>query len=239
MTKVHRFTEATRYVVAHGFSQLLLWSAFHYLLPALSSKIAAQTLWPVLHISTTYTLAFLVWAATAPVVGWLIDKGFGARVMRAGSILGVALLIVLSQASSPMMFSVVVIALGLCMAATLYDPCFALIMRQLGSEGASGVATVTLIAGFGTLLTFPLVYALSHILDWQHIVLVFAGLAAVGAAIMPAQTDTSPVRAKNQSKMPLERGPALIAVSFGIVMMGHAILLFSASRCFVCYAGQR
>ena len=226
MRKVQRLGSASGYVVAHGFSQLLLWSAFYYLLPALSSRIVAQTLWPVLHVSTTYTVAFLVWAAAAPVVGWLIDKGFGARVMRVGSILGAALLVALSQTSDPLMFSVVVIALGACMAATLYDPCFALMMRQLGGEGASAVATVTLIAGFATLLTFPLVFLLSKALSWQHIVLVFAGLAAAGAAIMPSQTEASPVRPVRKSKMPLERGPTLIAAAFGIVMMGHAILLF-------------
>ena len=226
MTTVQRFEAASGYVVAHGFSQLLLWSAFYYLLPALSSRIAAQTLWPVLHISTTYTLAFLVWAASAPLVGWLIDKGFGARVMRTGSILGAALLVALSQTSDPWMFSVVVIGLGACMAATLYDPCFALVMRQLGGDGASAVATVTLIAGFATLLTFPLVFALSLTMGWQHIVLVFAGLAAIGAAIIPAQREASPASLTRHSKMPLERGPALIAVAFGIVMMGHAILLF-------------
>ena len=226
MTPVQRLGAASGYVIAHGFSQLLLWSAFYYLLPALSSRIAAQTLWPVLHISTTYTFAFLVWAATAPVVGWLIDTGFGARVMRVGSILGAALLVALSQTSDPLMFSVIVIALGVCMAATLYDPCFALIMRQLGGEGASAVATVTLIAGFATLLTFPLVFVLSRTLGWQHIVLVFAGLAVVGATIMPAQIEAMPASSTRESKMPLERGPALIAVSFGIVMMGHAILLF-------------
>lgn len=31
---------------------------------------------------------------------------------------------------------------------------------------------------------------------------------------------------REKSKMPLEKGPVLIAVSFGLVMMGHAILLF-------------
>ena len=159
-------------------------------------------------------------------MGWLIDTGFGARVMRMGSILGAALLVALPQTSDPWMFSVVVIALGACMAATLYDPCFALVMRQLGGEGASAVATVTLIAGFATLLTFPLVFALSLTMGWQQIVLVFAGLAAVGAAIIPAQREASPASSTRQSKMHLERGPALIAVAFGIVMMGHAILLF-------------
>lgn len=216
----------TRYVGAHGIAQLLLWSSFYYLLPALSAQIVLETGWPVLHISTTYTLAFLVWALMAPIVGALVDAGHGAVVMRLGGSAGAAILLALSFASNEMVFRILVILLGACMSATLYDPCFAVMMRRLKSDGAHAVAGVTLIAGFATLLTFPSVIALSQLLGWQGSVLGFAALAVVGVMFLPAEGVAEARPPRGPMRLDIEKGPVLIALSFGLVMMAHAILLF-------------
>ncbi len=226
MTQPHASTDVTRYVWAHGVAQLLLWSGFYYLLPALSAKIALETGWSVLNISITYTGAFLLWAIMAPVAGMLIDKGHGRKVMRIGAIVGVVLLVGLSMTSNETVFSVLVVLLGACMAATLYDPCFSVMMLRLKSNGTNAIATVTLIAGFATLLTFPLVIGLSLIMGWQQIVLVFAVLASIGMFILPSEVAAVGSKTQSRNKLPLERGPVLIALSFGLAMMGHAILLF-------------
>lgn len=218
------------YVKAYGLAQLLFWSAFYYLLPALSAQITLETNWPVLHISTTYTLAFLLWAVCAPLVGYWIDAGHGRGVMRGGAIAGIALMIAISQTSNKMVFSALVIALGACMAATLYDPCFAIMMRRLKKAGPNAVASVTLVAGFATSLTFPLVFALDTVISWQSIVLAFAVLAAIGVMLLPAEFEAkfemTQAEQHNPSTIALGKGPSLIAVSFGFVMMGHVILLF-------------
>jgi MFS family permease len=218
--------EVKSYVAAHGFAQLFFWSAFYYLLPALSAQIVSETDWSVLHISTTFTLAFLLWAVCAPIVGLLIDLGYGARVIRIGATVGIALMIALSKTSDRWIFSVLVVLLGACMAATLYEPCFAVMLRRFKKSGTNAVASVTLIAGFATLLTFPLVIGLSAEMTWQHIVLTFAALAVLGVVMLPFEEEVAPKLSQNQEKMPLEKGPALIALSFGLVMLGHAILLF-------------
>lgn len=214
------------YVVMHGFAQLLFWSAFYYLLPALSAPIVSATGWPVVHVSTTYTLAFIVWALSAPLVGALVDRGHGPQVIRIGAVLGVALLICLSQISNRWLFSAIVIALGACMASTLYDPCFAVIMQRLKHAGSNAVATVSLIAGFATLLTFPLVIALASNMSWQHIILLFAALAAVGVLLLPRGLGTKTKPNQRDEKFPLEPASVLIAISFGLVMFGHSMLLF-------------
>lgn len=216
----------TSYVRTHGIAQLFFWSAFYYLLPALSAQIVLQTGWPVLHVSTTFTLAFLVWALCAPQVGSWIDAGHGGRVIRSGALVGIVLMAGLSQTTDKMIFSFLVILLGACMSATLYEPCFAVMMRRLRQGGTHAVATVTLIAGFATLLTFPLVFGLSAQLAWQDIVLVFALLAGIGVLVLPREIETASYIKEKHMKFPLETGPVLIALAFGLVMMVHAILLF-------------
>ena len=226
MSDQHHSNVVIGYVKAHGFAQLLFWSAFYYLLPALSAQIALEADWPVLHISTTYTLAFLLWAICAPVVGYWIDTGHGRKVMRGGAITGIILMIAISQAPNKMIFSALVIPLGACMAATLYDPCFAVMIRRLKHAGPNAVASVTLIAGFATLLTFPLVFALGAMMTWQNTILTFAALAVIGVVLLPAEIKVAPTARDHSGTIAFGKGPTLIAGSFGLVMMGHAVLLF-------------
>tara|TARA_R110002051_G_scaffold136488_6_gene209178 strand:- start:23993 stop:25078 length:1086 start_codon:yes stop_codon:yes gene_type:complete len=197
-------------------------------MPAISAQVAAETAWPVIHISVSFTLAFLVWASFAPVVGMCIDRGWGAVVMVVGGITGTLTLFFLSTVTDRWVFSGALLVLGMCMAATLYDPCFALMMRRLGTRGVDATATVTLIAGLATLLTFPLVMALSGVMEWREIILVFAVLAIFAVLLLPKQ-DRNAVRFETgcvPSRFKIEKGPVLIAMGFGFVMMGHAILLF-------------
>lgn len=197
-------------------------------MPAISAQIAAETDWPVLHISVSFTSAFLVWALFAPVVGMCIDRGWGGAVMLFGGIAGTLTLFFLSTVTDRWVFSASLLVLGMCMAATLYDPCFALMMRKLETRGAEATATVTLIAGLATLLTFPLVMALSNVMEWREIVLVFAMLAIVAVCLLPKQDRTAARIETHHAPLQfsIEKGPVLIAMAFGLIMMGHAILLF-------------
>lgn len=219
---------AGSYVYRHAFAQLFFWSAFYYLLPAISSKVAATTTWPVLHISVSFTFAFLVWALFAPLVGMCIDRGWGGAVMLFGGITGTLTLFFLSTVTDRWVFSAALLVLGMCMAATLYDPCFALMMRRLGRRGVEATATVTLIAGLATLLTFPLVMVLSTILSWEEIMQTFGALAILAVVLLPREQRC--VVKVDKGRIPagfkIEQGPVLIAFAFGLIMMGHAILLF-------------
>ncbi|MBT0956719.1 MFS transporter [Alphaproteobacteria bacterium KMM 3653] len=215
------------YVLAHGAAQLCLWSAFYYVLPALSAPIVKQTGWPLEHVTWTYTFAFLVWALCAPLVGIGVDRGHGRRQMQVGGLLGAGVLVCLSLVQDRWMFSALVLLLGVSMAATLYDPCFSMMMRRLRARGADAVASVTLIAGFATLLSFPAVQGLMGVMGWQQIVLVFAALAVLGVVLLPKEAGgVAPAVSHPAPSLRIGRGPALIALAFGLVMLGHGMLLF-------------
>ncbi len=223
-----KFGEPTAYVYRHAFAQLFFWCSFYYLMPAISAQIATEAKWPMLHISITFTMAFLVWALFAPFVGMAIDRGWGRVLMFAGGVTGTLVLCFLSTVTDRWIFSGSLLVLGACMAATLYDPCFALMMRRLDGRGIDAVAIVTLIAGFATLLTFPLVLALSGVMEWREIVLVFAALSFVAVCLLPKHDRLSLGYKACHDTPPLKIGlaPVLIAFAFGFTMMGHAILLF-------------
>jgi len=209
-------------------AQLIFWSAFYYLMPAISVRLAAQTDWSVLHISITHTMAVIVWSLCAPLAGMAVDRGWGGTVMRMGGAVGTVVLVALSLVADRWVFSGSMLVLGACMATTLYDPCFALMIRRLDRQGGKAMALVTLVAGFATLLTFPLVLGLSQGMGWQGIMLVFAGLSAVAVCLLPGESTVAapPGRPAPSGSFSVTKPLVLIAVAFGLVMLGHAIMLF-------------
>ena len=67
--------------------------------------------------------------------------------------------------------------IGLAMAGCLYEPIFALVTRARGAKARHGIIFITLIAGFASTISFPVVHTLSDLLGWR-------GTAQIGAAVM-------------------------------------------------------
>lgn len=137
------------FALRHGVAQLLLWSAFYYLLPALLPLLRAEGV-PTEAVSAAISGALLLWALTLPVAGSLVDKGHGVLLMRGGGLLG-CLLMVLALVLPRQVALVPIVLLGFTMASTLYDPCFALLLRTRGldASGANNQGNTDCRAGDG------------------------------------------------------------------------------------------
>lgn len=64
------------------------------------------------------------------------------------------------------------------LAATLYEPAFAVLVRTLGDLAKRGIATMTLIAGFASTAFIPLTHILIEDFGWRA---ALQGLAAAKA----------------------------------------------------------
>lgn len=220
------------FVMRHAVAQLLMWSAFYYLLPAILPHMLAGTGWSGVVVSGALTAVFLFWAVLSPVAGAIIDRGYGAIAMRLAGGLGAALLLIFSVVQSQALALGILVVLGLPMAMTLYDPCFSLMIARFGAGQSSrrAITVVTLVAGLATLLTFPLVAWLASAgLDWRWIVRVFAVLVCIAVVIMPAD-DGAQAIARGANRSVTSAGgmsrAAVIGTAFALVMLGHALLLF-------------
>lgn len=216
------------FALRHGVAQLLLWSAFYYLLPALLPLLRAEGV-PTEAVSAAISGALLLWALTLPVAGSLVDKGHGVLLMRGGGLLG-CLLMVLALVLPRQVALVPIVLLGFTMASTLYDPCFALLLRTRGLDASGAITKVTLIAGLATVMTYPLVSALRHVMPWPAIVLVFAVVALVGVALLPSQPSapSGKVREVDTRALAVASLPVilLVATPFGLGIFSHASMLF-------------
>ncbi|MBK6012293.1 MFS transporter [Streptomyces sp. MBT53] len=141
-------------------TQITSWGIVHYAFPVLDPQITASTGW----CSTTTTAAFsgalLVPAATGIPVGRILDRRGPRAVMTTGSLLGVVVVPAIAYAPDLIAFSAAWLLTGIAMAATLYQPAFAVLTRWWGEDRVRALTIVTIAGGLASTAFAPLTAAL-------------------------------------------------------------------------------
>jgi MFS family permease len=143
-----------------AIAQIFMWAAMYYLFPALLLVWERDLGWSKTELSGAFTLALAVSAVLAPGVGRIIDRGFGSRIFTGSAILGSLLLVLLSMVTQLWQFYAVWIVIGMAMSGGLYEACFAILTKVMGTQAKRAITMVTLIAGFAGTLAFPGTHAL-------------------------------------------------------------------------------
>ncbi|MSU91216.1 MFS transporter [Rhodobacteraceae bacterium 2CG4] len=217
------------FVARHALAQLLLWSAFYYLLPAILPRLLAETGWSAVTVSAAMTAGFVLWALLSPLAGHVVDRGRAAQAMRLAGVLGAGLLLAAALAQDMRVAGAALVLLGGPMAMTLYDPCFSVMIRRYGAGARGAITAVTLVAGFATLLTFPLVAVLDAAgAGWRGTMILFAAAALLGVALLPREAAAARRTAQPQPQPPVAGTGRAVALgtAFALIMFGHALLLF-------------
>ena len=160
-----------------------MWAAMYYAFPALLPEWERDLGWSKTELSAAFTLSVLVSAALVPVAGRLIDRGHARAVFTGGTVLGAALLALLSTVTEPWQFYCIWIGLGVAMSGTLYEACFAVLVRSTGERAQRAITIVSVLAGLAGTVAFPSAHVLAGALGWRGAVLVFA--AVTGAVAVP------------------------------------------------------
>ncbi len=220
-----------------AIAEMLVWAAIYYSFPALLLAWEQDLGWSKTELSGALTISLVVSAFFAPVVGRIIDRGYGTRIFTGSALLGAGCLVVLSQVTAIWQFYAVWIVMGGAMAGALYEACFAVLTRTMGTRSKQAITTVTLIAGFAGTLSFPGNYILVNWIGWRGGVLVLAAIVAFIAVPLiwlgcrtaatwgvPHQASTSPSTRKTLS---ITRQPTfwLLAVGFATIALNHGVLL--------------
>ncbi|MCP4332756.1 MAG: MFS transporter [Gammaproteobacteria bacterium] len=167
-----------RPILLLAIAQTLIWACIYYSFPALLLHWEASLGWSRADLTGAVTLAIFMSASCSPLYGRLIDAGKGAQMMTAASVLGGMSMMALSLVTELWQFYLLWAVLGVCMAGSLYEPCFALITRARGAEAKRSIIFVTLVAGFAGTVSFPVAHSLVLAFGWRTAVLCF-GLTAI------------------------------------------------------------
>lgn len=156
--------------------QLISWGSLFYTFSLLMGPLEAQLGLTRAESSLAFSLALLSEGAAAYAVGRWIDAGHERRVMTLGSLwVGLGLL-AHSAVDSVASFYAVWVWLGLGMAATLYNPAFAIVTRRFGQDFRRAIITITFLGGLASTVFIPLVSWWFGLWGWRASLCLLAAL---------------------------------------------------------------
>ncbi|MEX2200867.1 MAG: MFS transporter [Dongiaceae bacterium] len=219
-----------------AIAETVVWAGIYYAFPALLPAWESDLGWSKAALSGAFTLSLLTGAAATPIAGRLIDHGHGRIVLTGGALLGAAMLLLLSQATQLWHFYAVWVGLGIAMACSLYQACFAFLTHALAEKARRAIVLVSLVAGFAGTVSFPTAHSMVALADWRLAVVVFA-IAILVIAVPLFWLGT---RSQGASDLALERQPSaraseamrvaktavfwLMALSFAAIAINHGII---------------
>ena len=163
-------------VAALGTTQTLAWASSFYLPAILGAPIAhALGIAPTLFFGL-FSAALLLSAATAPMVGQLIDRHGGRAVLSASNLVlaaGLALL-GMAQGVASLMLAWVVSGSAWRWASTIRP--LPRLTRLYGRAARAPITGITLIAGFASTIGWPASAWFEHQFGWREACLIWAAL---------------------------------------------------------------
>ena len=160
-----------------AIAETIVWASMYYVFPALLPAWERDLGWSKTELSFAFTLSLLVSASLVPVAGRLIDRGLGPAIFTGGAVMGAVLLAALSAVTELWQFYCVWIGLGVAMSSTLYEACFAMLVRATGEQARRAITIVAIAAGFAGTVAFPSAHLLAAAFGWRSAVLLFAAMA--------------------------------------------------------------
>ena len=175
-----------RAIWAIGCGQLVNWGVLFFAYGVLLVPLQDAFDAPRWLVAGAFSLGLLVSAVAAPSVGRLVDRGQGPAVMQAGGLLAAGLLLLWAMVPTLWMTYVVWAALGLCIAAILYEPVFAMVGHAFADpEGRlRAIATVTVVGGLASTAFLPGTAALVTRLGWRGAVIALAIILGVTTLVV-------------------------------------------------------
>jgi MFS family permease len=156
---------------ALAIAQLVSWGSLYYSFSLFVVPMEAELGWSRTTLDGALSLGLLVAGLLAYPVGAWIDRHGGRAVMSLGSLSGAALLWAWSSTRSPVLFYALWLGLGLSLAATLYEPVFAVITRSFPQSYRLRITALTLVGGFASTVFIPLTQLFIDVLGWRHALL--------------------------------------------------------------------
>jgi len=156
-------------------ASLITWGSVFYTFALLLEPVERELGLGRAQSSLAFSLALLAEGVAAYAVGRWIDAGHERAVMTIGSLTVATGLALHSQVRSIEAFYAVWILLGLGLAATLYNPVFAVVTRRFPNDFRRAIITLTFLGGLASTVFIPLTAWLIATLGWRATLLVLAG----------------------------------------------------------------
>jgi MFS family permease len=159
-------------------TETVSWGILYYAFATFLVPMQHELGWSTAALTGAYSLALLVSGLAALPVGRWVDRRGPRLLMTAGSITGTVLLVAWSRIATLPGFYLLWAAMGLAMAATLYEPAFTVVATWFRRLRSRALLLLTFCAGFASTIFLPLATTLIARLGWRQALLALAVLLA-------------------------------------------------------------
>jgi hypothetical protein len=166
-----------RVVFFLGLAQLVSWGITYYMIGAFGELIAADRGWSREIVYGGYAASLLVMGLTSPLVGRLIDRHGGRRVMHVGALINAAGCFALAYVDGVVPYLATWAMMGIGMRMTLYDAAFATLARIGGPAARRPIAQITLLGGLASTVFWPLGHMLAEAFGYRGAIACYGGFA--------------------------------------------------------------
>jgi MFS family permease len=153
-----------RIVAVLAITEPVTWGILYYAFSVFIEPTSADLGWSRNQLTAAFSVALLASGVAAVPLGRWLDAHGPRALMTVGSIAASLLVVAWSRVESYPLFVLVWIGLGLCMAATFYEPAFAAITTWFHSYRSRALTMVTFGGGFASVIFIPLA---AWLVDWQ------------------------------------------------------------------------
>ena len=163
-------------IAALGLTQIIGYGSLYYSFSILAPDMARDLHWSSEWIFGALSVALLIGGLAAPVMGTWIDRFGAGRIMTSGSAIAAAALVACAFAPGRIAFVAALIGIEIASNLVQYGAAFALLVQIRPRVAQRSITYLTLIAGFGSTIFWPVTTALHAHLSWQNVYLIFAAL---------------------------------------------------------------
>lgn len=167
-------------VVALGVTETSSYGVLYYAFTVFLTPMQAELGWSRSALTGAFSLALLLSGVVGIFVGQWLDRRGPHALMTAGSCVAVALTLAWSQVRSLLAFYLIWAAIGIVMAAVLYEPAFWVVARRFSRQRGRAMTALTFIAGFASVIYVPLAGALVRTQGWRGALVTLAVILAIG-----------------------------------------------------------
>lgn len=165
-------------------TETVSWGILHYAFSVFLTPMERELGWSRAELTGGFSLSLLVMGAMAFPVGAWIDRHGPRLLMTLGSIAASLLVMAWSRVTDLTTFYLIWAGIGVCAAAVLYEPAFAVIATWFTRKRGRALAIITFAAGLASTIFVPLSDVLLNAVGWRDATLYLGVLLAV-TTILP------------------------------------------------------
>lgn len=180
----NRFYYGWVITIALAFTETLSWGIIFYAFTVFITPMEADLGWGRTEMTGAFSLLIVVSGVMAYPMGSWIDRHGGRWLMTLGSSFASLLIIAWSQVTDLGVFYLIWAGLGVCAAATLYEPAFAVVTTWFVRRRSTALTVITFAAGLASTIFIPLSDSLLQAHGWRNAVLILGIVLAV-TTILP------------------------------------------------------